>query len=145
MPAPKPVRKMPTTSPDAPAEARAQAEAYNSLFSPREIDLDDGSTISIPPHPDFGMLDDENMEAYEELLFEMESYDREDDIFIPEQRLRDDKGNETGVVLPADTQRGELKRPFRRTVDGKTELVETAAFDPGRTGRPGGRRIQTVA
>jgi hypothetical protein len=44
----------------------------------------------------------------------MESYDREPDIFIPEQRLKDSNGNETGVVLPSDTQQGALKHPYRK-------------------------------
>lgn len=117
------------TSPDAAAEARQQAQAYDSLFANREITLDDGDTVSIPPHPDFRMLDDENMAAYEELLFEMESYDREPDIYIPEQRLKDSDGKETGAVVPADTIRGSLKMPFRRTVKGPdgedvTELIK---------------------
>lgn len=92
-------------------EARAQAEAYDSLFANQKIVLNDGSTMEIPPHPDFGMLDDDRMEAYEELVFESESYDREPDIYIPEQHL------DSGLTLPADTQQGALKRPFR--IEGK--------------------------
>lgn len=96
-------------------EARTQAEAYDSLFANRELALNDGTVMSIPPHPDFGMLDDERTEAYEELLFEVDTiYDREPDIYIPEQRLRDpETGNETGRVIPEETVRGALKRPFR--------------------------------
>lgn len=118
------------TSPAAAAEAREQADAYDSLFANREITLDDGDTVSIPPHPDLRMLDDENMAAYEELLFEMDTtYDREHDIFIPEQRLKDSDGKETGTVVPAETIRGNLKMPFRRTTkntDGEdvTELIK---------------------
>jgi len=89
-------------------EAREQAKAYDSLFSNQKIELDDGTTMEIPPHPDFGMLDDDRQEAYEELIFETESYDREPDIFIPEQNL------ENGLTLPAETKRGELLRPFRK-------------------------------
>jgi hypothetical protein len=109
-------KDLPTKLPSAmPAsDAREQAEAYDSMFADTPLTLDDGRVIQIPPHPDFGMLDDEQMTEYEELRFEVESYDREPDIFIPEQRLRGENGQETGVVLPAETQPGALKRPFRK-------------------------------
>lgn len=108
------IRNLPHTAPDAGQQAREQADAYDSLFADIEMELNDGTTISIPPHPDLGMLDDDAMEQYEELQFEMESYDREEDIHIPEQRLKDSEGNETGVVLPATTSPGALKRPYRK-------------------------------
>jgi hypothetical protein len=102
-------RNIPTASPDAAAEAREQADAYDSLFASHELELEGGDTITIPPHPDFGMLDDEQLEAYEELLFEVDTeYDREESIYIPEQRL------DNGVVLPASEQPGQLKRPYRK-------------------------------
>jgi hypothetical protein len=88
--------------------AREQATAYNSVFAPTPLKLDDGETVLIPPHPNLGMLDDEQQEAYEELLFETESYDREDDLHIPEQTLA------SGVVLPAEIRRGVLKQPYRK-------------------------------
>lgn len=116
-------RNLSTTSPEAPAEARTQASEYESLFGYRELPLDGGcGVIKVPPHPDYGMLDDEAMEAYDELMFKMDTeYDREDDIYIPEQRLKDPKtGKETGVVLPPTTDRGRLKHPFRI----KNELVK---------------------
>lgn len=110
--------KLPNAASDAGTKAREQAEAYNSLLQDQELVLEDGSILKIPPHPDLGMIDDEQLEDYEELLVEVESYDREDDIYIPEQKLRDpDTGQETGVVLPAETQKGALKRPYRK--DGK--------------------------
>ena len=108
------IRNLPHTDPNAGRQAREQADAYDSMFADIEMELDDGTTISIPPHPDLGMLDDEAMEQYEELQFEMESYDREEDIHIPEQRLKDANGNENGVVLPATTSPGALKRPYRK-------------------------------
>jgi hypothetical protein len=114
------IRNLPHTAPNAARQAREQADVYESMFADIEVELDDGTAISIPPHPDLGMLDDEAMEQYEELQFEMESYDREEDIFIPEQRLRDSSGNENGVVLPATTSLGSLKRPYRK--DG--ELIK---------------------
>jgi hypothetical protein len=117
--------KLSVTSPDAAAEAREQADEYESLFGSTELELDDDSTIKIPPHPDYGMLDDDAMAAYEQLQFEADTeYEREEDIYIPEQRLKDrETGQETGVVLPPSTQRGSLKTPYRRLVDGKSVLV----------------------
>lgn len=118
-------RNLKHTSSDAAAQAREQASAYKSLFADRELELDDGTMLAIPPHPDFGMLDDDCMAAYEELQFEAESYARFPDKYIPEQRLRDEDGNETGIVLPEDTIRGELKQPYRRVLaDGTEELVK---------------------
>lgn len=107
-------RKLPHTPPDSGAKAREQANAYDSLFADTPLELDDGDPVMVPPHPDLGMLSDEAMELYEELQFEMESYDREEDILIPEQRLKDSHGNETGVVLPGSTTPGSLKRPYRK-------------------------------
>lgn len=111
---PEIIRNLPHTAPNAGKQAREQADAYDSLFADIQMELNDGTTIAIPPHPDLGMLDDEAMEQYEELQFEMESYDREEDIIIPEQRLKDADGNETGVVLPGTVSPGALKRPYRK-------------------------------
>lgn len=102
-------RNLPTTSKEAARQAREQAEAYESMLKNTDLEIN-GVTFSVPPHPDLGMLDDEQMEAYEDLLVELESYDREPE--IPEQQLKDADGNDTGVVLPA--QPGELKRPYRK-------------------------------
>ena len=106
-------RNLPNTAPNAGKQARDQASVYDSLFADTKLELNDGSFLSIPPHPDLGMLDDDQMDAYEDLIMEQETYDREEDIYIPEQRLLDANGNETGVVLPATTEKGALKRPFR--------------------------------
>ena len=110
----KAIRKLPHTADNAGDQAREQGTEYDSVFRDTELELDSGDTITIPPHPDLAMLSDEAMEAYEELQFEMESYDREEDIIVPEQRLKDSDGNETGIVLPGSTQPGALKRPFRK-------------------------------
>jgi hypothetical protein len=111
-------RKLPHTSPDAAAEARAQADEYESLFGDTELELDGGDTIKIPPHPDYGLLDDDRMDEYEALQFAVDTeYEREPDVYIPEQRLKDPTtGEETGVVLPPQTVRGQLKVPYR--IDG---------------------------
>lgn len=143
-------RNMPNTAPNAGAQARAQANVYDSLFSDTKLELDDGSFIAIPPHPDLGMLDDDQMDAYEDLVMELETYDREEDIFIPEQRLLDAKGNETGVVLPSSTERGQIKRPFRK--DGvrvkPAHSVRVAKIALGEDGyqrlRAGGRSAKDV-
>lgn len=108
------VRNLPHTAPEAGDQAREQATEYDSVFRDTPITLDNGNTVSVPPHPDLAMLSDESMEAYEELQFEMESYDREEDIIIPEQRLKDSDGSETGIFLPGSTQKGALKRPYRK-------------------------------
>lgn len=95
-------------------QAREQASAYRSVFAPTILELDGGVSVEIPPHPNLRMLDDDRQEAYEELLFETESYDRGPEIFIPEQRIRDADGNDTGVVLPAETRPGRLLEPYRK-------------------------------
>jgi hypothetical protein len=106
--------KLATTSPEAAAEALEQAAAYESVFEPTPLELADGTTVEIPPHPDLGMLDDERLDEYEQLLFERDTtYDREPDIYYPEQKLQDDQGKFTGAVLPAETKRGPLKVPYR--------------------------------
>lgn len=94
--------------PGSGSRASEQAEAHDSVFAPTDLELGDGTTITIPPHPNLMMLDDDAQEAYEELMFEVEDYDRESDIYIPEQTLA------SGVVLPSETRRGELKRPYRK-------------------------------
>ena len=143
-------RNMPNTAPNAGAQARAQANVYDSLFSDTKLELNDGSSIAIPPHPDLGMLDDDQMDAYEDLVKELETNDREEDIFIPEQRLLDAQGNETGVVLPSSTERGQIKRPFRK--DGvrvkPAHSVRVAKIALGEEGyqrlRAGGRSAKDV-
>lgn len=110
----KAVRNLPHTAANAGDQAREQATEYDSVFRDTRLELDGDDFIMIPPHPDLSMLSDEAMDAYEELQFEMESYDREDDILIPEQRLKDSDGHETGIVLPGSVQQGALKRPYRK-------------------------------
>lgn len=113
------------TPANAAEQAREQAEAYNSLFADREIELDNGEILTIPPHPDFGMLDDDCTEAYEELQFEADTqYVRDPDIIIPEHRMKNEAGVEYGPVIPEEIIRGALKRPFRKLVDGEEVLVK---------------------
>jgi hypothetical protein len=111
--------------PGSGVRAREQADAYDSMFSSIPLELSDGSILELPPHPNLGMLDDEQQEAYEELMFEMESYDREPDIIFKEQTLP------SGTIVPQEVRRGELKTPYRK--DGalvkpphRTRVVQVA-------------------
>lgn len=96
--------------------------AYAAIWASRPIDLDNGESVLIPPHPNLRLLDDDRLEAYEQLLFEVESYDRADDIVVPEQKL------DNGVIIPQSTTKGNVLIPHRKTFtddDGteKTELI----------------------
>lgn len=111
-------KKLNTAAANAAAEARAQADAYDAIFATPPIQLDnDMGELKIPPHPDFGMLDDEATDRYEELLFERDTvYAREPDIQVPEQTIN-------GITHPGETIRGQLKTPYRTLVtddDGNT-------------------------
>ena len=111
-------RKLKAAAETSETEAREQADQYESLFGNVDLVLDNGDVVKIPPPPDYGLLDDERMAAYEALIFEVDTeYEREPDVFIPEQKM------DNGLVLPAETQRGALKRPYRKVVDGKPVLV----------------------
>ena len=104
--------KLATSAPEAAAEARAQASEYDSVFAPTDLTLDDGDVIEIPPHPNLRILDDDRLAAYEELLFESESYARGPEIYIPEQKAKDRAGNE--ITLPSETRPGALLVPYRK-------------------------------
>ena len=108
----KPATNLPTKSPDATAEALAQAREYDSPFSSTDLTLDDGTVIEVPPHPNLRILDDDILAEYEALQFEVESYDRAPDIYIPEQKAKDSAGNE--ITLPAETRQGPLLVPYRK-------------------------------
>lgn len=109
---------------DAARKAREQAAAHQSTFAPTVMTLHytDGSTedIEIPPHPNLGMLDEDKLEAYRDLIFEADtSYDRHPDVILPEQRL------ENGIVIPQETRRGNLIWPYQITgEDGKPQRVK---------------------
>lgn len=91
------------------SEAREQANAYDSPFADRILKFDDGDTMTLPPHPNLRMLDDDALEAYEAYLEEVETYDRGPDLYIPEQKVKDRDGNE--MVLPAETRPGQVLGP----------------------------------
>lgn len=99
----------------AAQQAREQAEAYESLLQGHKLQLCDGTTVDVPPHPELGLLDDDSQDAYEALLFEVDTeYDREPDVIIPEHEALDRDGKKTGAIIPEETIRGRLKTPYRK-------------------------------
>jgi hypothetical protein len=109
-----------TTQPKNPGtEAAEQAKAYESVFAPRDLMLDDGTVIEVPPHPNLRMLDDDALAAWDQLWFDLESYDHHE-ITLPERTVTE---GGTEMVLPAETRQGSLKVPYRKTEDGKTALL----------------------
>lgn len=119
----------PTQALDAARRAREQAAAYKSQFTPTEMTLTygDGTTevVVIPPHPNLRMLDDDRLEAYEDLLFEAETtYDRYPDTLLPEQKL------DNGIIIPAETKQGAIKRPYQRTTIGEDGRSKTERIKP---------------
>lgn len=102
----------PTEIADAGAQAAEQAAEYNSiLFATMTLQFDDGSTMQIPPQPSLRMLDDDCLAAYDQLLFETESYDRGPDVIIAEHQALDKDGKPTGAVIPEETVKGPLLGP----------------------------------
>lgn len=113
-----------TTTPANPGVAAAeQAKAYQSPFAPRELVLDDGTVIEVPPHPNLRMLDDDALAEWDQLWFDLESYDHHE-VTLPERTVTDKDGTE--MVLPAETKQGGLKVPYRRTDPdtGKVTLLD---------------------
>ena len=111
------------TQPTNPgAEAAEQAKAYNSVFAPRDLTLDDGTVIEVPPHPNLRMLDDDALAAWDQLWFDLEGYDHHE-ITLPERVVKDADGTE--MVLPPETRQGSLKVPYRTTDPdtGKSTLL----------------------
>lgn len=109
----------------APREAREQAAEYDSPFAGGQITLDNGDVIPVPPHPNLRMLDDEAQSEYDKLELELESYDRHPDVHVPEQKIYDNHGRLVSTIPAEEEPRpGPLKVPHRKTVDGKTELLD---------------------
>lgn len=103
--------------------AAEQATEYDSGTNPfafAELKLDDGTTIKVPPDPRIKLLDDDALVALNKLDFELESYDRHPDVFIPEQTIKDSAGNE--LKLASETRTGNLKTPERKT-DPETKVT----------------------
>lgn len=110
--------------PNAAEQAREQAKAYSAVWAPRPFDLGDGESIEIPPHPNLRLLDDDRLEAYEALLYEIESYDRAPDVYVPEQKL------ENGTIIPEETIKGAVLIPHRRTTVGDDGVSRTELIHP---------------
>lgn len=121
------IEDLPTKPVDAAAQAREQAAVYDALFAPSTLTFDDGTAISIPPPPSLRMLDDDQQADYDELLFESESYDRADDVEVPEQKVYDKNTGQLITTIPASTRPGPLLVPHRKTdAEGTTVLIKPA-------------------
>lgn len=108
---------------DTGAQAAEQAKSYGGVFAPRQLALDDGSIIEVPPHPNLRMLDDDALAAWDQLWFDLESYDHHE-VTLPERVVKDPQDG-TEMVLPPETRQGGLKVPYRRTdpETGKSVLL----------------------
>lgn len=109
---------------DNASHAREQAAEYDSIFADRIIRFDDGTTLTIPPHPSMRMLDDDVLEEYDAYLEEVETYDR------------DESGEIKGPPFYKDGKRVSPPREVRvvQIVIGKEQ------YDLLRTKKIGGRK-----
>jgi hypothetical protein len=89
------------------------AELFERLTADTPLTLKDGTVIQVPPHPQFGFLGDDQLDAYEELVFEAKSYDREDDV-VDQYEVKRPDGK---LITPAKSVKGPLKVPHQK--DGK--------------------------
>lgn len=103
--------KSPDLNADAGRLAAEQAKEYESVFAGTTLKFDDGSTMEIPPQPSLRMLDDDCLEAYDKLIVESESYDREE-ITLPERTVESDDG--TKMTLPPEVSKGNYLHPYRK-------------------------------
>ena len=72
-----PVKDLATKSKDAATQAREQAHEYGAtIFDSTRLRLDDGTVVEIPPHPTLRELDEDVLEALDQLDIDMESCDR---------------------------------------------------------------------
>ena len=98
---------------------RRAGQGLRQRLRPRELTLDDGTVIEIPPHPNLRMLDDDALAAWDQLWFDLEDYDHHE-ITLPERVVRDADGTE--MVLPPETRQGRTEgalpqnRPRHRQV-----------------------------
>lgn len=93
-------------------EAKDQAAEYFGFTASAFIQVEGGRVFEIP-NP--GLMDDDQIERYEELQFTLEQCEREADTVIPERVVKDDDGN--SVTFPERVIRGDFKTPYR--IDGK--------------------------
>lgn len=120
----KPAKNLETMDSDAPRQAREQAATYRSVFAGPILRFDDGTTMELPPHPDLRMFDEDVLEDYDQYMFDVRNtFDREPDVWFPEQKVTDSQGKE--LTLPATLRKGRTIVPFQKTdADGKVELVK---------------------
>lgn len=122
----KPILDLPTKTKDSGSQAREQSAEYGGIFDATPLVLDDGSIIHVPPDPRWRLLDDDQMEAYDALLYEAESYDRGEEIVIPKREIKNEHGH-VERTWPEETQPGPLLVPYRKTdEDGNTTLISPA-------------------
>lgn len=91
--------------PKSVQEAKEQAADYFGFTASAFIQTSDGKVWEIP-NP--GLMDDDQAERWEDLQYELQSYDREDDLVIPEQKL------ENGQIIPERRIQGDLITPYRK-------------------------------
>lgn len=89
-------------------EAKEQAADYFGFTASAFIQIDSGKVFEIP-NP--GLMNDDQIERYEELQFTLEQCEREPDVEIPARTVKDDDDNP--VTFPGRTIRGNLKTPYR--------------------------------
>lgn len=92
-------------------EAKEQAAEYFGFTASAFIQIDSGKVFEIP-NP--GLMDDDQIERYEDLQFLLESCDRDADEVIPAGSFKDDDGN--AHSYPERVIKGDFKKPFR--IDG---------------------------
>lgn len=100
----------------AGTEALDQADAFGGVLARRVLHFDDGTTMKISPHPLLRAFDSvEQAEAWDDYQDEIETYDREKTIYLPEQKVRDADGKETGEVRAAEEIQGKvIGPPYRK-------------------------------
>lgn len=115
-----------TKAKDAGTHAREQSAEYGGIFDATPLVLDDGSVIHVPPDPRWRLLDDDQMAAYDALMYESESYDRGEEIVIPKREVKNEHGH-VERVWPEEIQPGPLLVPYRKTdEDGNTTVISPA-------------------
>lgn len=122
-------KDLPTKPETAAADAREMAQQYDSIFEPTPLKLDDGKTIEIPPHPNLRMLDPDEQAAYDQLLFDLKSYDREPDVEVPAQKVYDKNTNQLITTIPASTRPGPLIVPHQKTDENGNTVLITPSWE----------------
>jgi hypothetical protein len=107
-------KDLPTASPDAAAEAQAQADAYGGFArSATVVAPKTGEKFTIPS---LLLLDDDQLTAYEELHFKLNQCDRWPDVNQPQQKFvhKNADGSEVVTEVGEHVQRGEIIQPYQK-------------------------------